>query len=168
MPKISEADFYIYKSGVFDLELFYSTIRLWYSEHKFVPFERVYKDKAKDFGIELTNEWDAFRKINGYIRYWVNIQIKGWNVADVEVVINGKKVKRTKARIRFRVFSELQTDWQERWTENQFMEKFRHFYENYILKKKIKTVYEPEIWRMTSDLHAKIKQALEMEAEKSG
>ena len=168
MPNISEADFYVYKSGVYDLNLFYSTIRKWYSENKFTPFEKVYKDKVKDFGTEIVSEWTAFRKLTGYIRYWVDVEVKSWNTQEVETVINGKKVKRTMSRIRFHVSSKIETDWNEQWSENKVLEKFRDFYEKYILKKKIQTVYEPEIWRLTSDLHAKIKQALEMEAEKVG
>ena len=98
MPDINEADLYIYKSGIYDLNKFYSTIRKWYSDNKFVPFEKVYKDKAKDFGTEIVTEWTAFRKITGYIRYWVDVEVKSWETQEVEVVIGGKKVKRTKSR----------------------------------------------------------------------
>jgi hypothetical protein len=168
MPKKAQASLFIYKSGVFDLDAVYGAIRKWYAENNFVPFEDAYKAKTKEGGFEFTNDWRAVRNITNYIRYWVNVEIKGWKVTDVEVAVKGKKVKRKKARIRLRVYSELETDWEERWSSSPILEKFRVFYEKYILKKKIEDVYEVEIWKMSYDLHSKIKQALETEAEKIG
>jgi len=169
MPKKKEADLYIYKSGVFDFGAIHKIIREWYTKHRFTPFEKVYKSKpSKYMGREVIDEWMGTRKITGYIRYNVYVEIKAWDVVDVEVPIGKKKVKKQKSRIRVRVWSELETDYEGRFSENIFLEKVRNFYEKYIIKKEIETKYEAEIWMMTYDLHGKLKQALEMEAEKFG
>jgi hypothetical protein len=166
MPKHQEADLFIYKSGTFNLNAMYKEIRAWFGKNKFVPFEGVYKDKTSGYiGRELTDEWKASRKVTGYIRYWIYIEIKAWDIVDVEVQVGDKKVKKQKTRIRIEIKSEIVTDWEERFEENAFLRKIRAFYEKYILKKELETKYETELLTLTYDLHARLKNHLEMEAK---
>jgi len=166
MPKRPEADLYIYKSGVFDFNSVYKVIRSWYAKHRFTPFEKVHKSKpSKYIGREIIDEWLGTRKVTGYIRYNIYVEIKAWDVVDVEVPVGKKKVKKQKARIRVRVWSEIETDYEGRFSENRFLEKVRAFYEKYIIKKELETKYDAEIWGMTYDLHGKLKQELGMEAK---
>ncbi|MBW3012260.1 hypothetical protein KY311_03675 [Candidatus Woesearchaeota archaeon] len=169
MPKTrEEANLFIYKSGVFDFRLVHDTIRKWFTDNEFVAHETVYKQKKKDQGFEYTNEWEANRNITQYTRYKIMIEMKIWDAPEVEVVIKGKKEKRLKSRVRINVKSELITDWEDRWSRNPWLEKFRIFYENYLIKRRIEDVWETEIWKLSYDLHTKLKQALELEAEKNG
>jgi hypothetical protein len=167
MPKYPAADIYIYKSGVFDLAGIHSTIRSWCFKHKFVPFQTVFKDKPGDpQGRQIIDDWKAKRKVTGYIVYWMGVEIKGWDITDVEV--GAKKAKRQKGRIRVRVISEYETDWEKRFGASPFLEKMRKFYENYIIKKDLQTKYEAELFGLTYDLHGALKKLLEVEAEKIG
>jgi hypothetical protein len=167
MPKRPAADLYIYKKGVFDLNSLYKTIRTWFTKNRYTPFEKVYKDKPGDpTGRELVDEWMGQKKVTGYIRFNVYVDIKGWNLVDVEVPVGDKKVKRQSLRIRVRVWSELETDWEKRF-ENPVLEKVRNFYEKYILKKELETKWEAQLFGETYDLHGRLKQLLELEAEKN-
>jgi hypothetical protein len=165
MPKIPECEFFLYKSGVYDLNAIHKTVTKWFKHHRFTPYEPVYKDKPGKFGgREINLEIYGTRKITGYIKYEIHVVFKGWDINDVEVTINGKKVKKQKGRLRLAINSILITDYEGRFEENRFLEKVRAFYEKYIIKKEIQTKYEAELWGITYDLHGKLKQLLELEA----
>ena len=82
--------------GVFDFAGLMKLIRDWLEERQFTYHETRYKDKIDTaLGNELEIDVMGKKKVTEYYEYFVDVAYHLWETRDVQVVENGKQVKRS-------------------------------------------------------------------------
>ncbi len=133
--------------GLIDLQDLLNRTKSWLSKRQFEFHEYAYKAREPQLG-ELEMFWSGWRDDTEYIRVWVNLYIRLWDMQDVEVISKGKKSKRVKARMRINFRAHIETDYRRKWEGNRFFVTLRDFYEKNIIKPKLddyKTKVELEV-----------------------
>lgn len=158
---------YIKKDGIFDMDSIYSFLYSWYGDKGYLANENLYKHKPGFVrGNEIEIETKGFKKTTPYVRYWIEIKFHLWDAEDIEVLVEGKKKKLTKARMRIQFKMWMDLDWENRWEKSKAQEALREFYHKYIIKRKIEDDWIPKLAKETYEIHDKIKLMLDQEAAK--
>ncbi|MBU0666381.1 MAG: hypothetical protein ABIC91_00490 [Nanoarchaeota archaeon] len=152
--------------GIFDWGGLYQLIAQWLYNRKYEVHENRYKDKeSTPWGNEIEVTVNAHRRITAYIRYTFTIDYHLWDAKEIEVVEDGKKVKKTQGRILVSINAGLQLDWTDKFKGSKF---------NELLGKLIKTIKKKEIKILHEDyqeyenyaLQTEIKKFLKMETDR--
>lgn len=110
-------------NGVFDFDGLYTFMRKWFLDRKFIFTEKNYKYKVPTpVGAESEIEWTAWRKINEDIVFHINIYFWFWDLHPVEVIEDGEKKQRYKARFFIDFSGAIEVDWQNRFEGSRFRE----------------------------------------------
>ncbi|MFH1590786.1 MAG: hypothetical protein ABIC95_02560 [archaeon] len=122
--------------GVFDLDTIYKELVEFYTSRSFEFHEYNYKAKDPTVG-ELEWYWQGWRNDTEFLRVWLNVYFHFEDMESVEVIKDGQKRKMVRGRVRarFRPFFEL--DYDRKFETSKFMEAVRHFYVQYIYRKKM-------------------------------
>ncbi|MBN1386018.1 hypothetical protein JW968_03515 [Candidatus Woesearchaeota archaeon] len=155
----------IWYKGLFDLAGMIQLIQSWLEENQYAYQEKKYKHKVPTpKGVE--EDYHAFgrRRMDTYVAFEIHVQFKAWDMQDVEVIKDGRKVKMQKGRIRIEMWCVLELDWKSAFETSKFMEKVRNFYNEFIVKKEIDTIWGDYIYYIMLKLHGEIKKFLNMEA----
>lgn len=157
---------YIKHYGIFDLPGLYRMIYNWLVDRGFEVIERKVKHKAPTpAGEQDEIWWDAWLRETDYIRNWIHLIFFFYEIKEVDVVKDGKKKKLTRARIRIELTGKIETDWQKKWEKSAFLSNLQKFYEKYIIRKDIETIWWDKHYYNTLKLHAAIKEYLDQEAK---
>jgi len=156
--------------GLFDWGGLYRLVWNWLLKREFRVHEKRYKDKIKSaLGNELeVNVWGE-KEVTEYYKYKVTVYYHLWDVKEIPVIINGKKVMRMRGRMHIELNAEVITDWQGRYkSDENFIHKLMEMFLNKVVFK-----YDLEMKHIDlvdKDLHrfeAEIKKFLKIEAEAS-
>lgn len=150
--------------GAFDLDGLYRVMRSWYEERKYHFFEKRYKEKTKPLGNEIEITWEGERALNDYVMNKVHVFMHLWDINAVEVVKNGKKKRLTRARMLIDVRAELVFDYMNQWEDTPVKRMWRTFYNYFLMREDIKTVYGDKLWYNAQKMQQRIKQFLDMES----
>ncbi len=150
--------------GTCDFDGLYRVMRSWYEERKYTFFEKRYKEKTKPLGNEIEITWEGVRPINEYVMNRVNVFIHLWDINMVEVVKNGKKRRLTRSRMLIDVYASLALDYMDQWEDTRLKRLWRTFYNYFLIREDIKTVYGDKLWYNAQKLQQRIKQFLDMES----
>jgi len=119
--------------GVFDMDGLYRFMREWLEYRRFRFLEKSYKSKVPTpLGSEVELSWDAWRKESEFMRYWVTVYFHFWDLEEVEVIREGRKVKMHKARFEIVFGGKLELDYQGRWDRTPLLKKLRDFYFKFV------------------------------------
>lgn len=152
--------------GIFDMEGLYRLIVQWLKSRRYWFHETTYKHKIPSpFGVEEEIRFRAERKVDEYHEYDVDIYFHLWNMQEVEVIKDGKKVKLIKARLDITITGTMTLDYQGRFDKSPFYQKLRHFYHAYMIKDKIEFVWYDTFYYRLIKLQALIKDYLDMQAK---
>ena len=99
--------------GVFDWHGLYRYCKFWMEDNRFKFHEKRYKHKWDEIEVDIQGE----RKIDEMHRNWIDIAFHVWNYKEVEVMIEGKKVKRGTGRIDIRIHTDVEVDFAGRFAE---------------------------------------------------
>jgi hypothetical protein len=99
------------------------------------------------------------RKLNNYVKYFMNVELKITDMKDVEVVRNGEKLKMQHGRVQATVGGKFQLDWQKQFDGNKFLKALEHFYHNILINTRIEDHYG-YIGIRIDRLQSRIKQVL--------
>ncbi|MBW3011472.1 hypothetical protein KY326_04605, partial [Candidatus Woesearchaeota archaeon] len=149
--------------GIFDLGTAYSTVPKWYKKHKFDFAEKSYKHKGEDVVIE----WGGERKVTPYVKHKTNVTFQVSEAQEVDVVVGGKKAKRTKGVIVATIESKFESDIKGVWKKGPFLAKLGKVYELYFAAGPLKKL-KGELAGISNELYTNLKKVLGFEAEKSG
>ena len=148
--------------GVYDWNELYSLITRWFSTKKFDYYENKNVKKPDTFGHEREFEAHAEREESGYIRHDIDIKIHGYDIEDIEVIVNGEKKHKNKTgMLVIEIFPSVVLDWQENW-DKRFKKKARAFFHKYIVQGYIYEQLE-KVYFETYKLHTEIKKELDLE-----
>jgi len=153
-------------SGVFDFKSLYKVMHDWFVERGYFFEEGLYKHKVPSpAGAEQDIRWTGWKKINEFIKYWIKVYIKLWDIKQLEVVKNGEKKILTKARIRIEFDGEVEADYANRFNRSKFLQTLQDFYLRYIIKKDLDHIYTDQLWYVIYKLHKVTKDHLDFDTK---
>ena len=152
--------------GIFDFKELYKLMHGWFVDRGYFFEETLYKHKVPSpAGAEQTIEWSGWKKVNEYIKYWIEVHIKIRDMKQLEVVKNGEKKILTKARLRIFFEGEIEFDYAKRFSGNKFLQSLQDIYLNYIIKKDLQNIYEDQLWYVIYKLHRVTKEFLDFDTK---
>tara|TARA_Y100000310_G_C20591160_1_gene768068 strand:+ start:46 stop:600 length:555 start_codon:yes stop_codon:yes gene_type:complete len=154
-------------TGVWDMQNLYEGVVDWFRKKKYKFHERIYKHKSPSpYGVERQYVWSAERKESEYVQVEYNVYIHTYDAHDVEVTAkDGTKNTYTKGRIWIELKNVVVFDWEGKWDSKAFFKHLKHFYNKYVIKKRIIQIYSPRFRTELYELNARIKELLKMQTE---
>lgn len=149
-------------SGEFDYEEVYKTIHNWFSKMKY-DITETYKHKMTGLGAEVELGIKGNRKLSQFLRYDVEVELKTWNMQDVEKVIDGKKQKINKGRLLIIISWNVVLDYSGKFAESEWSARLFNFIRFTLWRKKIIVLWSGSLIAECYGLHTEIKKVLKME-----
>lgn len=129
--------------GVFNLSRLLNGIKGWYGENEYEFHEPKHKYKVPSAaGAEYEIEFFGVKNFDKYARFKIKVEVKAYDVKDIEIVKEGEKMKMNEGSARVEVSGVLILDWQGKFEKNRFFKALRDFYHKFIIKKTIEDFYE--------------------------
>ncbi|MBI2139469.1 hypothetical protein HYU14_00980 [Candidatus Woesearchaeota archaeon] len=162
-----EGPLYIRKAGVWDMQDLYESMADFLRMRKYKLHEKIYKHKRPSpFGAERQYVWEASREETEYYEFHYLIYFHTYDARDIDVVdAQGNKKNFTKGRIWVELQADLRTDWEKQWGSSKFWGELKSFFNKYIIKNNIVMAVETKLKYELYELHAMIKQRLQMESD---
>ena len=161
MDAVSLPVIQIKHKGYVDLNQFFKSIRGWLNAEHFRQFESKHKFSPSSREVEF----EANRKINDYVRYKIKVLIRVWDVKDVEIIKNGKKVAMNDCRVAIDFNGEVEFDWMKnkKFDDSPISKAIHDFYHRFIVKRTREAEWigglDGKLWQFQRD----IKNMLEFE-----
>lgn len=165
MEKKGLPTIYIKHRGFFDFSKALKTIGTFYREE---DFHMVYfpKHKAKPpraTGVEHEIEYEGKKRVTDYIMLHINVFFHVFDLRDVEIIRDGKKLKLQEGKVAVEIYPMLELDYQKRFDGNKFLQWLQDFYHNYIIKYKIGDYWEDMVFIKANEMAKQIQSALGQE-----
>ncbi len=152
--------------GLFDWDGLYLAIADWFKRYRFYLHEEMYKHKVPSpKGAEQELMWYGDVEVNEYIKFRITLWFHLWDMTEVEVVRNGKKKLLTNARLEIRMRGKVTADWQNRFEANKLTRALRRFYNRYVIRRELESLWGDMLIYRMFNLHAYIKKYLDMQAQ---
>jgi hypothetical protein len=150
--------------GVCDYEKLSTMIIRWLLDREYKINEEKHKHKMScPHGFEIERDIEAWKKIDDYFMHKLEVRFHTYDSHEVEAVRNGKKVKLWDGRMEIQLGFDIVCDYAGKWEKNQFIEKLRNFYDQYIIKREIIIKHADPVHYEVLRLHTEIKKFLAME-----
>lgn len=162
MPKETQYDCgktIIKHRGFYDNTKVIRAIFNWYKHNDFY-FD---VEKYKLTGITLKYTFKGYKKVTEYLKWHMKCFLIIYQLEDVEVIKEGKKIKTNHGKFHAEITGILEVDWQERYKGGKFVTFLGDFLRKYVLKYKIVDMWEDEVALKIDELAAVIKEALGQE-----
>lgn len=160
--------FRIKYDGLIDWASLYKLIYEWFTQRGYYFEEAGIKHKIPTpMGAEEEYKIAGWRKTTSYMQEEINLNIHFFEMREVEVIKEGQKRNLIKARLIITFNGGVRTDYQERWSQTQFGQYIKSFYERYIIKKDLETVWWDRLYYVIYKLHNEIKLFLDMQAKEN-
>jgi hypothetical protein len=147
-------EFHILKQAIVDTDKLYGLPKKWARSHNIDITETESKAKAG-----LTIKWEGTKNHSDYVKSTYEIELNIDAPVPVELVENGKKVKKTKATVRVDITSVMITDRGKKWEDSDFLKKIEKFHDTFLFKGHTKK-HKKEISAWTEDLYQEFKKML--------
>jgi len=151
------ANFSIKQKAVFDEDKLYGIAPGWAEDLNIDLAETDHKAKG---GLSVT--WGGEKKHSHYVKSEYEVKLSINDAAPVEIIKEGKKVKKTKANVKIKITASIITDYDEKWEDTDFKKKFEKFYDTFIYGSHIKK-HKTDIAKWTQQLFDLYKKELEGE-----
>lgn len=153
-------------SGIFDFDGLYQIMHEWFVDQKYYFEETLYKHKVPSpAGAEEHIRWKGWRKITEYVMFTIEVTIILYDMKEIEVIKNGQKKKLTKARLTIDYSGYVDADYGNRFSKTPFLKKMAEFFNDYVMKKRIDTLYTDQLYYMILKLYTIAKEYLEFETK---
>ncbi len=161
------AKFEVEYEDILNLKELYKTVFEWTEQWGFKSVgngqpEFLYMELVGGNGAKNHHVWWRFKRDDSnYFRNFLKIDFQTLNVASVELMLNGKKVKTNKGDIIIRVEGWLMLDYKEEWKNNSLLSFFDKWFVKRWYKKSIEA-QKKELWFEVYNLQDTIKQFLDV------
>ena len=144
----------IVREGNFDLQLYYSTIKSWFDKRMYTFTERENTEKVKGHGNELLIKLDGDKKIDDFVEFHI----------ETFALVRGLRKKGNKytAHVKINIVAYLDLDYRNQWQDSPLKQLLFHLYVNFLIKHKIKSYYEANLYLEMMELMGEMKGTLEM------
>ncbi len=169
MPVLGLPTTMIKHRGFFDYSKVLHAIRQWYVDDDYDVLDMPsYKQKFPGpTGVEHELKIHGEKNVTEYVKFHMDVFMRVYNMRDIEIIQDGRKIKLQDGQILFNVTPSLELDWQKRFTGpepwKKFLEALDHFYRNYIIKYKIGDYWEDSALIKSGQLASVIKKTLGQE-----
>lgn len=157
----------IKKVGIIDLDGLYKTMQRWFYDNKYYfdePTSRIRPGSAA--GVELEYDWRVWRKINDYAMHRIRVWFYLWDVKDIEVIKDGKKVKLTKCRLQIEFDGNIEIDYSKTYGKTWLGKLIFPIYNTLILQEeKVLSMWWDELYYRLYKLQTIAKEYLDMESK---
>jgi len=167
-PVAGDASYHIQYKGVWDMQDLVETMSDFFKLQKFKIREKlVLHKRPSPFGVERKYFWEAWRDVEDYYKFVVDIFFHTYDAQDVEVKLpDGSKKTYTKGRIWIQYNAHVVVDYAKKWEGNAFFAQLRNFYNKYVVQKKIEALWLDELhYKVGLKFRNLIQQRLKMETE---
>lgn len=145
----------IVQESVFNMHDLYRHIRSWLDNHKYITFEKEYRDWMKEAGRSASIKLVTWKKTDDYTKYNIDIKIKFKNLKEVET----KSGIMNKGEVTIKFESFIEKDYENEW-EHNFMTRFmRALYDHFFISDRLDT-YKKELLDDTYDIFNEVKSFL--------
>ena len=155
------------KSGIIDLDGLYKNMQRWFYDNQYYfeePTTRLRPGSAS--GVQYEYKWIAWRKVNAYVKYNISVYMYLWDVEDIEVIKEGKKVKLTKCRIMIEFSGNVELDYTNMFGKSKFGKVLFNIYNNMVLQKERGlAMWWDELYYRIYKLQTITKEYLDMESK---
>ncbi|MEK6951440.1 MAG: hypothetical protein AABX29_00325 [Nanoarchaeota archaeon] len=132
----------IRKKGILDPKRFHKEIIPWFFENKYIFNETNITNKDTTAGKEQKIIWNAFRKVDDYFKFNIEVELLFW------------RWRGEKAELNLRFKGWLEKDYMDKFRRRfgpKFGEFMRKIYEMYVINEKIDKM-KGKVWVETNDL----------------
>jgi hypothetical protein len=155
-------------SGMLNFDGFMKTLRNWIVNQGYEFHETSVKYKVPSpIGAEIEYAWWGWKKVNSYIKFHIDVFFHFWDVHDVEVVREGKKQKMQHARLHMEITGRCELDWSNRFAGSKLMQALADFYDNYVIRKDVDTIYTDQLYYRLYKFQRLVKEYLDFETKES-
>lgn len=169
MPVFPEPPTYIKHRGFLDFEKLLKSIRQWFIDEDFGSINiPVHLQKyPTTTGVEHEFRYKCEKVVTEYVKFNFEIFMRAFNLRDIEIVHEGKKMKMQEGQIMIEIIPSLELDWQKRFSGpapwKSFLAALDEFYRNYIIKYKICDYWDDMILLKSAQLARTIRETLGQE-----
>jgi len=165
MPTFPQPVTFIKHRGFFNYSELLQAIRKWYIDDDYdmlnIP---MYKQKFPSAtGVEHEFKMHGEKKVTEYVKFHMVIFVRVYDLRDVEIIRDGKKVKLQEGKVQVEVSPVLDLDWQKRFGGSKFLQALEEFYRKYIIKYTIVDYWEDVVLLKAAQLSKVIKESLGQE-----
>jgi hypothetical protein len=152
--------------GLFDFDGLYNMMVQYLKANRYWFHEYKYKHKVPSpLGAEQELFWRGEKKVNEYIQYQIFIEIHLWEITEVEVMQKGNKKTLTNARMEINLRGQMDIDYEKRYDESTFLQAIKDFYNKYIAKRELESIFWDTIHYRCQKFLNVIKEYLDMQAK---
>ena len=124
-------------TGMFDFKECYRILYEWLVDQNYDVNEKNYKENIGAGGAkEIEIEWEAWRKVSDYFRFYIQAKWHIIGMTTVEVEIDGVKQKINKGQFELAIKCVLEKDYEDRWATRPFFKFLRTFYDKYLIRER--------------------------------
>jgi len=149
------------KKAFFDLSEVYRFAYKWLKWRKYDITEKKYKEKHNPNGKEMEIKWEAWKEIDSYSAFQIDIRWELYGVTDAKVNKDGKEVKMQTGEINVYVSAYLVLDYESKWEESPFLKFLRSFYEKYLYAGTVVKL-KGDVWVEGWDFYNEVKAMLNL------
>jgi len=154
--------------GFFNYEDLLKDIRAWFADEEYVFQIPSYTKKFPEpTGTEHQLKMKGEKKVTGYVKFNLDIVLRVYNMRDIEIIQEGKKLQVQDGQIMVQISPTLELDWQNRFTGpepwKKFLEGLDVFFRTYIIRYKIADYWEDMIMLKGTQLAKAVKTSLGQE-----
>lgn len=160
---------YIRHRGFFDYSKLLHAIRGWFVQDDFDSLNiPMHKQKSiSPMGVDHDFKIRGDKKVTEYVKFHIEVFVRLFNIRDVEIIQDGKKIKLQDAQLIIEIIPSIEFDWQGRFKGagafKPFIEFLDKLYRGYIIKYKIGDYWEDMLLLKASQLARVIKETLGQE-----
>ncbi len=147
--------------GIFNITELYQLIDQFFKEKGFDKKELRNVEMVKPDGKYIEIELMPWKKITDYARHIIRVEMKLFNVKEVEIERDGRKVRMNTGRVNFVIDAYLQTDWESKWETRPLYFFIRTMVDKFIYKS-YTNLYEGLLVETTNQLYSLLKSFLNL------
>ena len=147
------------QEGVFDFKEVYNVVKGWFNLHKYDVFEKNYREtQRQDDTKEIKIEFDSEKKIDQYIKYLINVDIK---INDHKIVQGPKGKRLVQGTLTIEIEAMLQSDFDAAWEGRPLAKFTRGLYDKFVRGDKYEE-YKKELHDQGYELYNELKAYLNL------
>jgi len=155
--------------GFFNYSKLLQSVRHWYidDDYEVLDMPKFKQKYPSPTGTEYELEIHGEKKVTEYVKFHIDVFMRIYNLRDIEIIQEGKKIKLQDGQVQIEVRPILELDWQKRFSGpgwwGKFLQELDEFYRKYIIKYKIGDYWEDMVLIKGTQLARVIKEALGQE-----
>ncbi|MFH1503297.1 MAG: hypothetical protein ABIE36_01415 [Candidatus Diapherotrites archaeon] len=152
--------------GIFDFQEFYKFCHQWLIEEMQLDImEDKYSEKISGDSKGVKIEWTGTRKVTDYFKFSVNVKFEIFNLINVEITQNGRKIKTNNGIVEAKVKSTLIRDYDGKFEKTATKKFMRSVYEKWVIASRIEQ-FETKLISDSNEFLAQAKAFLDLEGKK--